>query len=452
MTELFECKELYRMESGWDVDPETGLRMHQPEHPECATHLLPFAVCRGDRLAPARTGIRYKMYFYRPEIPGNLIHTYTYQPEANWSTWCPERSEMKWTDGEIILAEDGFLRVAVSLTNGETLPEGSTLQGYVSVIQAPRQEHPGPAWMLNAREALVHRTEEFRRKNDLVLLLLADTHYTVGGIWPDTLRSLKLAAEQLHPDGLVHLGDFTDGLLPGEYTRCLVQRMLTELETVCRNLWCCIGNHDRNYFRGNPAPLTRRESAKLYLKRKKPWYHVDFREKKLRLLFLDSFEPTERERYGFPDEEVRWLRYRLLTTPPGYKVLVFSHVPPMAEYHVWSETIRNEEPVFRLLERFHRRRRGAVLGWIHGHSHADQIVEKHHFPVIGIGCSKLEDFPDHKPEGSVTWKRERDTETQELWDLLLVHPDTGSLDFLRFGAGKDRHLERNKEKYDSSDG
>ena len=163
MTELFECKELYRMESGWDVDPETGLRMHQPEHPECAMHLLPFAVCRGDRLAPARTGIRYKMYFYRPEIPGNLIHTYTYQPEANWSTWCPERSEMKWTDGEIILAEDGFLRVAVSLTNGETLPEGSTLQGYVSVIQAPRQEHPGPAWMLNAREALVHRAEEFRQ-------------------------------------------------------------------------------------------------------------------------------------------------------------------------------------------------------------------------------------------------------------------------------------------------
>ena len=42
----------------------------------------------------------------------------------------------------------------------------------------------------------------------------------------------------------------------------------------------------------------------------------------------------------------------------------------------------------------------------------------------------------------LTWNREQNTRTQELWDLLLIHPAEGSMDFLRFGAGEDRHVER----------
>ena len=142
--------------------------------------------------------------------------------------------------------------------------------------------------------------------------------------------------------------------------------------------------------------------------------------------------------HGF-DREIRWLRRTLLLTPVRRKVLVFSHVPPVAEIHVWSDTIRNGEAALSILDRFHRRR-GGVIGWIHGHNHADQIYEKRAFPIIGIGCGKLEDFTEHKPEGSVTWPREQGGHSQELWDLLLIHPKEGSMDFLRFGAGEDRRV------------
>ena len=33
-----------------------------------------------------------------------------------------------------------------------------------------------------------------------------------------------------------------------------------------------------------------------------------------------------------------------------------------------------------------------VLGWIHGYNHADQIYRKRMFPIVSLGCAKVEDF------------------------------------------------------------
>lgn len=442
MSSICEEATLYLLELETAVDWKTGLKI--PAH-DCATNLIPFPVHRGCVLRPVRTGISYKVSFYHPEIPGELIHTYTYQPEANWTSFSPELSDQEWKKEERIISEDGYIRITVSLpSSGENTTDKFYLKDYIHITDQKCGEQSVPVWMKQCCEDLLRKTETVRRENDLLLLLLADTHYTVGGIWKDTLLSLRMAAEELHPDAVVHLGDFTDGLLPANYTCILSAEILTELKAICGKLWCCVGNHDRNYFRGNPNVMSRKECSHLYQGRETPWYHIDYPDQKLRLLFLDSFDPEEKERYGFPIEEVRWVRRTLRSTPRKYRILVFSHVPPVAEIHVWSDTIRNEERMFRVLEHFHSRHGGVVLGWIHGHSHADQIYNIKSFPVIGIGCSKLEDFQEHKPEGSITYPRAQHTMTQELWDVLLVHTENGSLDFLRFGAGEDRHVEGKK--------
>lgn len=439
MSKVLEDEKLYVLEPETDIDKETGLMVPAEG---CAVNLIPFPVHRGSRICPEAGRFRIRISFYRPEIPGELVHTYSYQPEANWTTYSRELSADEWTAGETVVPEDGFVRITVSpICSGEELTDGLTLCDCVRISEADTGEAPIPEWMTCCEASLEQRVDTLRQKNDLLFFLLTDTHYAVGGIWPDTFRTLCLAAERLHPDAVVHLGDFSDGLLPAVYTQHIAMRILADLKKVCGKLWCCVGNHDRNYFRGNPGAMSRLECARLYLERETPWYHVDIEQQKLRILFLDSFDPDEKERYGFSAKEVRWVHRRLMTTPHGYRVLVFSHVPPAAEIHVWSETIRNEERMLRMLERFHRRRGGAVLGWIHGHSHADQIYEKRTFPVIGIGCSKLEDFTEHKPAGSVTFARTQHTGTQELWDVLLVHTEKGSMDFLRFGAGEDRHVE-----------
>ena len=421
------------METDREADAESGLLI---DCPGSGINFLPFPVHAGTRLLPTDPERRYKLFFYTPEIPAELIHTYSYQQEANWTTYAPDLSVRSWRTGEWISPAEGCIRVAV-----QSPPEEAAITDLFSIEPPYAGDVSVPDWMRREVDRLIERSKSCRSDGDVALLLLTDSHYTVGGVWPDTLKSLRLAADKLHPDALVHLGDFSDGMLPGRLTRVLAERMLIQLKEICEPLWCCLGNHDWNYFRGNPERMTRSACARLYQGRETPWYNVDLADGKLRMLFMDSFDPEERDRYGFSKEQIRWLKRVLWTTPRGTKLLVFSHVPSAAEIHVWSDTIRNGEKILRILERFHRRRGRAVLGWIHGHNHADQIYDKRAFPIIGIGCSKIEDFLEHKPEGAVTYSRQQGGETQELWDLLVIHPSKMSMDFLRFGAGEDRHVE-----------
>ena len=421
-----EDADLYGMEPGMDVSRETGLLESADG---CAVNFIPYPAEAGTKIIP-RPGVRCRLYRYAPAIPPELIHTYCYQPEANWTAFLPERSEREWSDRERTAEARTYLRIAVRGA------EGGTLTDYVRILPPPGEPEPAAPRL----ERLQARVRARRQEGDLALLLVSDTHYTTGCIWPDTLRSLRAAAALLSPDACVHLGDFTDGLLPAWYTRRIARHMLEELRELTGRLWCCVGNHDRNAFRGNRDRMTAKECARLYLGGRKRWYCVDLPDKRLRLLFLDSFDPEKKERYGFAAAEVLWLWRTLAATPKDTRILVFSHVPPAAGIHVWSRTIRNGERVLSMLERFHERRGGAVLGWIHGHNHADQIYGKRAFPVVGVGCGKLEDFTEHKPEGAVTPPRTQGGADQELWDFLLVHP-SGGMDFLRFGAGEDRHTE-----------
>ncbi len=422
-----------QMTADRSIDPGSGAVVFSAGS---CVNFIPFPVVKGCRVMPAGRTVRIRLFFYSREIPEELIHTYCYQDESNWASYRPELSNTELDEQGRIMPEDGFIRVSA-----DPAPRGCKLSDLLVIENNDKMDSGVPFSVNLQAERLSEKVKALRKPGDLVLMVLTDTHYTVNGIWPDTLKSLRICAEKTQPDAVVHLGDFTDGLLPGEMTRGIVSGLRGDLEDICGRLWCCVGNHDVNYFRNNPDRFTRGDCASLYLRRKNPWYFVDLPEKELRLLFLDSFDPNRQERYGFPAEELVWMEKTLSRMPASRRAVIFSHVPPASEIHVWSRTIRNGEAMLRTVERFHKKRGGAVIAWIHGHNHADQVYRKRAFPIIGIGCSKLEDFKDHKPAGSLTFDRVRGTDSQELWDLVLIHPLDGSVDFLRYGAGFDRHVE-----------
>ena len=81
-----------------------------------------------------------------------------------------------------------------------------------------------------------------------------------------------------------------------------------------------------------------------------------------------------------------------------------------------------------------------MVAWVHGHNHAEQVFNGPGFPIVSLGCSKLEAFPEYKPEGSVTRMRRWGEPTQELWDVLVFHAHGSDFDLIRYGAGADRYI------------
>ena len=297
-----------------------------------------------------------------------------------------------------------------------------------------------PVWIGEEADRVAARARKVFRRGDAAFLLLTDTHYAISCNWPDTLSSLGAVADRLQMQGVIHLGDLTDGLLPDFWTRRYAGRVLDGLHSLGLPYDGCLGNHDSNYFRNNRGIMAGEDLARFYLNRSRPYYHKDFPEQRIRMYFLDSFDPGRQQRYGFSDEELGWLRRSLRKVPGGYRLLFFSHVPPLARLHVWSDEILNEKKLLQILNEY-QKNGGKILAWIHGHNHADQVTGSPEFPIVSIGCSKTEAFAEHKPRGSVTYERRLDEPRQELWDILICHAGRHELDLVRFGAGKDRHIE-----------
>lgn len=286
-------------------------------------------------------------------------------------------------------------------------------------------------------------------KRPLAFFLMTDTHYAVGGTWGDTVRTMGAVNERVGADGCIHLGDATDGLVPAELTGEYVRHMQEDIRALGLPLYYALGNHDYNYFRNNPERFGRQEMYDLYLSSvtgtfdglpRSLWYYRDIREHRLRLIFLDSFDPGQNVRYGFPEAELDWLETVLGQLPEDWYVVIFSHVPPVPRLHYWSSEIRGSQRLTAILRGFQRRSGCKLMGFIHGHNHADQIDFGEGFPVISIGCGKCEYFTDKKPEGAETYARMRHTASQELWDVMLVSTETEEIKFIRLGAGEDRSV------------
>ena len=419
------------------VDPETG-RLVDDEG--SWTNWEPLELGAGSAIVKAREGYRYRIACYSAEYDETLAHEYCYDPESNWTTLAACTEPDIWLDGPSSFSRDCFVRITAQRLDGFLAVRPYKLDEMIELDYAPPVVPPQPTWAHAEAERVASRVAELREPGDLVLIALADVHYSTGCIWPQTARNVHTVADLVRPDAIVQLGDVGDGIAPTPVTRSFAGRVLGDLRSCGIPVLSCVGNHDVNYFKGNDERLSQKECAQLYLDRQEPWYFEDFPSARVRCVFLDSFDPSRTQRYGFAGREVRWLRKTLRATPRDWKLLVFSHVPPLPEIHYWSDAIENGPRVMKVLESRNRTCPQSVLAFVHGHSHVDQVYWKQSFPIVSIGCAKYEDFTEYKPAGSTTYKRQLGTASQDLWDVIVVKVHEGKLHFVRFGAGEDREV------------
>ena len=295
-----------------------------------------------------------------------------------------------------------------------------------------RESEDVSGWISEEADRVADRIHE----NASSFVLLADSHFSYNGTWEDTRTAMKLLADRIRLSGIIHLGDLTDGWLPLEQTLAIEERCISDMKSIGVPLFLVPGNHDYNYFRNNPDikyPAV-------------PQYYIDDPKQKLRMIFIDSFDPMEPYRYGFTEYCVHWLDACLRQTPGDFAAIIFSHVTPLVRLQAWTDNVRNREKLIPVLDKYADR----ILAFINGHNHCDHLFNDLHnglFPIVSINCAKCEYFTEHKPEGAVVPFRRLGDRTQESFDVMQVDVSGREIYFTRFGAGSDRVVMDHKAFY-----
>lgn len=287
-------------------------------------------------------------------------------------------------------------------------------------------------WISNEADSVAKRVRTGLKS----YILLADSHFTYNGTWEDTVSSMKAIKDRIPISGIIHLGDLTDGLLPLDRTQEIEHRCIGDMQSMGVPVYIVPGNHDYNYFRRNPQIKYP----------DKPQYYIDLPEQRLRLIFIDSFDPKETIRYGFSGYCINWLETALSRMHRDYTSVVFSHLTPLVRLQSWTDNIRNRKELVSVLDKHADR----ILAFINGHNHCDHLFNELHngqFPIISINCAKCEYFLEHKPEGAVVPFRRLGDRTQESFDIMQVDTEQKEIYFTRFGAGEDRIVRNHKAEW-----
>lgn len=434
------------------LDPVTG-ECDDGRCPDSMASLHIYHATAGSTLQLLDNRYQFALAFYTARRPAPYLYEYTYDRNAAWVTY--DHFDGHYSQDLFRFEKDCFFRVCIRRLDGRAIApcEADRARGILLYRAMPVPPQP-PRALFQPEIADTARKAAQAGDDCLKLALLTDSHYVSNGTWDQTMANLRAVDQACPLDGIVHLGDLTDGILPAPETAWQTRRCLEDLTALGKPVLVVPGNHDSAYFsmnrlRSGRALAPFEEQAVLYdgilpgdMVRTPGcfWYYRDLPDRHLRMLVLCSHDYTANPRYGFPDEELEWVRRTLDATPEGWRVLVFSHCPPLPELHYWSKDIRNGARLVELLSQYRQDKPCKVLALIHGHNHCDQIDTAHGLPIISIGCTKLEYFTDKKPEGATTYPRTEDDLSQELWDVLLVDTRQDRLCFVRFGAGEDRDL------------
>lgn len=439
-------KILLEAKAGTTIFASTGMLGQNHKDRMSTQHF--YRAIKGSKIILLDKDYYFNVATYSLDFDDKYIYTYSYQPEQSWTTYNGDLSGDTYIQNDYIFYEEVYFRICLKRVDGKDFKEEESQKiNDILMFTSDEIKEQSQNIFIEEIKKTVDSISQLRKINSIVLCVLTDSHFTINGTWQDTIQNIELVNKKINFDGIVHLGDITDGMVPASITKQYANKCISDLKNINSKLYFVIGNHDTNYFNNNLQPFTEKEQYELYQlysddytrrKKNKVYYYSDFEDVSLRCIFLTSFNHKEELRYGFSDEILKWIKDVLENTPLGYSIVIFSHDAPLAKLDYWSEDIRNGNELMAILEEYHLYRDKKIMAFIHGHTHADHIYTERAFPIISIGCSKCEYFIDKKPEGSITYERRLNTVSQELWDALIITPSENKIDFIRFGAGEDR--------------
>lgn len=291
----------------------------------------------------------------------------------------------------------------------------------------------------------------------LVFACVTDTHNSlhISNYWRDTAKSLRRLAKEIRLDGVIHLGDMVQGNSEHDSEVGYLNEVVKGLRSSGCDVFTICGNHDDNTINadesewiteGERYAITQRINARTVTRKGKgSTYFVDYPDVNIRVIFVEGiYTDCSAQGYtnfyawaGFNLDTITTISEYLASTPENYKILFFSHFPTAAATNTNNAAVSHSTQLATALAGYTDR----IIAWIHGHTHADNVSYSTTFPQISIACSQpVEVNTETIPTGAIVPSRTVGEVSQELWDVIVVKPESEMIEFVRFGAGEDRSV------------
>jgi len=312
----------------------------------------------------------------------------------------------------------------------------------------------------------------------LAFAAITDIHYDYNGntdpppaaskkVFDESVRNIKAVASRVRMDAVISMGDMIDGNVSKATGREQAAHMMSQFLSVERPFYIALGNHDNNMngysTSTNTNYFTRAEMREIFMDFMddaefcsdgyKTDFYRDFEKFKIRLIFIygnsGTYSGGKPGNYTFGSNTRQFLYTSLNTLPTGYKAIVVTHVPPIANWLYNNTSTTGGESgdttvdgvtvsggVKGIINTF----ANDVIAMLYGHSHEDNVWATP-YNGIGICCNRSTANNGEKSkwrENGYMPSRTATNKTADLWDFVMVKPIAKTVELIRFGAGCDR--------------
>ncbi len=321
---------------------------------------------------------------------------------------------------------------------------------------------PPKSYYLSEIKDTAQKIRALTKEPALVFFLCSDIHYNSVDMnnllkldsVTDMTTNMAALKKQIKVDGLICLGDIVDAKPPTtmEETKQQIDYVMKRLQGVGVPLIYSMGNHDDNRYisRKEGTVLTPQQIESMFMRYTLPNkvidpsmnglnYYVDYDRLKIRVFVVDSNYPNPTDGFhwshGFSDKTVEWFSNCLNEVPKGLSILVLTHRRFFQSKNSDGEWIYNQMKMVETVNNFIANG-GTYIATISGHIHRDYSHSKPflEFSVAAQKCQNIE----AKKGKALAPERKLNTASEDLWDVLVIRPQSRKINTVRFGAGDDR--------------
>jgi len=321
---------------------------------------------------------------------------------------------------------------------------------------------PPKSYYLGEIKDTAQKIRALTKEPALVFFLCSDIHYNSVDMnnllkldsVTDMTTNMAALKKQIKVDGLICLGDIVDAKPPTtmEETKQQIDYVMKRLQGVGVPLIYSMGNHDDNRYISHKdgTVLTPQQIESMFMRYTLPNkvidpsmnglnYYVDYDRLKIRVFVVDSNYPNPTDGFhwshGFSDKTVEWFSNCLNEVPKGLSILVLTHRRFFQSKNSDGEWIYNQMKMVETVNNFIANG-GTYIATISGHIHRDYSHSKPflEFSVAAQKCQNIE----AKKGKALAPERKLNTASEDLWDVLVIRPQSRKINTVRFGAGDDR--------------